>query len=136
MEGVKCSAAGCKVHDFLPFTCSLCANIFCSEHRSRFEHKCIEPKIIDNLSNDEIPPRSSEYSVMVRKIENRFQSEILGSTREHFCVSTSGIKADDSFKRTAEKVNNLRVISNSTRSSKEKIISEKTAQMLIKKRAQ
>ncbi|KAJ4823590.1 stress-associated protein [Turnera subulata] len=38
--GNHCSLQDCKQIDFLPFTCDLCSQVFCLEHRSYAEHSC------------------------------------------------------------------------------------------------
>ena len=40
--GTHCAEQTCHQLDFLPFTCDLCLNTFCGEHRSYKEHKCTE----------------------------------------------------------------------------------------------
>ncbi|XP_002127947.2 AN1-type zinc finger protein 1 [Ciona intestinalis] len=48
--GKHCSYDECSRLDFLPFTCDVCANIFCKDHESPIEHKCTklpEPVIVD-----------------------------------------------------------------------------------------
>lgn len=38
--GHHCKASGCKQLDFLPFTCELCSNRYCLDHRKPESHKC------------------------------------------------------------------------------------------------
>lgn len=38
--GAVCQAAGCKQHDFLPFTCPVCELVLCLEHRGVSSHAC------------------------------------------------------------------------------------------------
>ncbi|WCJ33473.1 zinc finger (C2H2 type AN1-like) family protein [Euphorbia peplus] len=38
--GKHCSKEDCKLIDFLPFTCDLCRQVFCLEHRSYGSHSC------------------------------------------------------------------------------------------------
>ena len=47
--GIHCAEQTCHQLDFLPFTCNLCHNTFCIEHRSYKEHKCTEAYRKDKL---------------------------------------------------------------------------------------
>lgn len=38
--GEHCSASDCNQLDFLPFTCDLCRQVFCLDHRSYSKHNC------------------------------------------------------------------------------------------------
>ncbi len=38
--GTRCSVSYCQQHDFLPFTCDACKQIFCLEHRQYIDHNC------------------------------------------------------------------------------------------------
>lgn len=40
LTGTHCSHPDCHMLDFLPFKCSGCNKAFCSDHRSRTQHKC------------------------------------------------------------------------------------------------
>lgn len=45
--GKHCSVEDCRQIDFLPFSCNLCHQVFCLEHRSYIEHGCPKAKSQD-----------------------------------------------------------------------------------------
>jgi len=98
-------------------------------------HKCVSEEISDCLLQGP-SAKSNEFSNLMSKIENRFESENFGTSREHFRVTSSEVKLDPNLTRTTEKISSLRDITSSTNSIKERNISRKTTEMLIKKKAQ
>ena len=54
--GRRCSVDGCRQHDYLPFTCSACDMVHCSEHRSVWAHECTGD-LSKIVTPDALPPR-------------------------------------------------------------------------------
>ncbi|KAK9767977.1 hypothetical protein K7432_001747 [Basidiobolus ranarum] len=71
--GTQCTFESCQQLDFLPFRCSLCKHIFCSEHRSIFQHNCA-------LAQDINTPVCKTCGLALENEENIDTDQIL---REH-----------------------------------------------------
>lgn len=53
--GERCSLPNCRRHDYLPFTCSKCNHVFCSEHGTPASHNCSSLKTTPTPSSSATP---------------------------------------------------------------------------------
>lgn len=140
MEGTQCSQSGCNCHDFLPFECLLCEEVYCLEHRSRFNHSCV---LFDSNPNKEeaedVPTPEEGFSVksMFAAVANRFMTtEPASSPKEHHRVQSSSVPANQKTSaKFNNKVNGLDNVAKNANSLKQKSIGDKTRQILIKSKA-
>lgn len=140
MQGFSCNFENCQVkNDFLPFTCQYCEQRFCSEHRSRPNHFCINS---NNSKNSESVFKGSSYTTyndLVNSAVNRFENETKtnGDSKTHINVRTveNSASADISNSSLAKKVEKLRQFENDNATEKTKNIANKTKQILIAKDA-
>ena len=138
MDGVKCTHIGCNCHDFLPFTCPLCEQVFCLQHRSRFSHN---PCAVSNMTlpkeifcDDVTAAAAKEAQNMLDSVESRFESTASAPSATHALnVRTAAIpeEAITSQKKIAT-LEKLKNIENKSSSATERKLSSKTRQILIK----
>ena len=141
MEGTKCAHIGCNCHDFLPFSCPLCVQSFCLEHRSRFSHN---PCAVTNLtlpaesfSAEVTAAAAKEAQDLIKSVESRFDNISDPSITTHSInVRTAeipdGLIQNDKSVATLDK---LRDIENKSSSSTQRKISCKTRMILIKSKS-
>ncbi len=135
MEGQLCAESGCSCSDFLPFECSLCGNMYCLEHRSRFSHTCTGLPV---EYERKIAAAASQPSVkdMMNNVENRFSNQAASGGKQHIQVKTSTkdtLPAINS--KTSGKISALGRVAEKSASSRERKISMKAKEMLIKSKA-
>ena len=138
MDGTKCTHIGCSCHDFLPFQCPLCNNVFCLQHRSRFSHN---PCAVANLA---LPPAafSSEVTAaaakaaqnMIDSVQARFDNTTDPVANVHVNhMKTSAVPESQVLSEKAiSTMDKLKDISNNSSSLSERKISCKTRNILIK----
>ena len=63
--GKLCDFATCDCKDFLPYKCSYCKNIFCTNHRSFTDHNCSRVMDLDIISIE--CPKCNKSLKMYRK---------------------------------------------------------------------
>ena len=138
MDGTKCTHIGCSCHDFLPFHCPLCNNVFCLQHRSRFSHN---PCAVANLA---LPPAafSSEVTAaaakaaqnMIDSVQARFDNTTDPVANVHVNhMKTSVVPESQVLSGKAiSTMDRLKDISNNSSSLSERKISCKTRNILIK----
>ena len=141
MEGTKCAHIGCNCHDFLPFSCPLCVQSFCLEHRSRFSHNpCAVANLTlpaESFSAEVTAAAAKEAQDLIKSVESRFDSiSDPSSTTHSINVRTAqipnGLISNDKSIATLDK---LRDIENKSSSSAERKISCKTRMILIKSKS-
>ena len=138
MEGIACTHIGCRCHDFLPFTCPLCDQVFCLDHRSRFAHN---PCAVKNLalpsaafSSEVTAAAAKEAKDIIDSIKSRFDNDATSSGAAHpshmktAAVPESNLLSD----KTAATIDKLREIEKKSSSSAERKISCKTRMILMK----
>lgn len=133
MEGQPCSEPGCTCNDFLPFECTLCQQVYCLEHRSRFVHTCSGVKTEAKVA----PTSSSHPSVkdMMRSVEHRFDNEEKVQAKQHHNVKTSMNNVHPTDQKFARKLNSLNNTAETAASNKQRKISMKAREMMIKTKA-
>lgn len=133
MEGSLCSESGCSCRDFLPFECSLCENVYCLEHRSRFSHTC-SGLVAEYERKTSLSPLPSVKEMMVN-VDNRFSNQKTSSGREHIQIKTSADSLQGVDQKIVKKVTALDTVAERTANSKQRKISLKAKEMLIKSKA-
>ena len=76
--GKLCHFETCDCKDFLPYKCSYCKNIFCTDHRSFTDHKCSHIMDLDVISIDcpkcnvtlKMFKKENEKSILKKHYEN------------------------------------------------------------------
>ena len=138
MDGTKCSHIGCSCHDFLPFQCPLCNNVFCLQHRSRFSHN---PCAVANLA---LPPAafSSEVTAaaakaaqnMIDSVQARFDNTTDPVANVHVNHMKTSVVPESQVlsEKAISTMDKLKDISNNSSSLSERKISCKTRNILIK----
>ena len=138
MEGIKCTHIGCSCHDFLPFHCPLCNNVFCLQHRSRFAHN---PCAVANLA---LPPAafSSEVTAaaakaaqnMIDSVQSRFDNttDPVANTHVNHMKTSAVPESQVLSDKAISTMDKLKDISNNSSSLSERKISCKTRNILIK----
>lgn len=132
MDGVQCDCYGCKVKDFLPFSCDKCHKTFCLEHRSVFAHSCEEiPPSRETGNTSHLKP----VREMFDEVSQRFVGEEQYSPKEHIAVQSSQVREDSGVTSVAQKINHLDAVAEHS-NAKQKSISSSTRNMLMKTRAE
>ena len=138
MDGTKCTHIGCSCHDFLPFHCPLCNNVFCLQHRSRFSHN---PCAVANLA---LPPAafSSEVTAaaakaaqnMIDSVQARFDNTTDPVANVHVNHMKTSVVPESQVlsEKAISTMDRLKDISNNSSSLSERKISCKTRNILIK----
>jgi hypothetical protein len=132
MEGRVCAEERCNCVDFLPFECSLCGKVYCLDHRSRFSHSCEAMAVIQPLVS---PVRYASVKEMMDAVERRHDGMKDGNRAEHFQIKSSAPEAPGNG-NFAKKLHALDRTAESTTSAKQRKISLKTREMMIKTKAQ
>lgn len=141
MDGTKCDHENCNVHDFLPFKCDKCDGSFCLSHRSWSEHSCRGLLEETNRNNKDITENESgniwtqSYQTIVGSIFGRHDGTDSSKPKEHFPIASSKLPLDETTEKAEVKMSRLDSISKSSSSTKERNISIKTKQMLMKSKA-
>lgn len=143
MEGVLCSQNGCNCRDFLPFTCKLCYQQYCLDHRSRFVHDCIS--ILESLNNtneeefQSLDKNENSVSFMMKSVERRFENETELNQNDK-----TNSKVHNHMKQSSKQLSNnannknidkLMKLKDLATSRKQYNIINKTRQMIIKTKA-
>lgn len=131
MEGQLCSEERCHCVDFLPFECSLCGNVYCLEHRSRFTHSCTGMSVVQPLVR---PTQYASVKEMMNAVEHRHDGETNGNHAVNHKVKSSAPEStsDSKFVR---KIQALGSAAENAASAKQRKINLKTREMLIKTKA-
>lgn len=135
MEGHLCSESGCSCSDFLPFECSLCGNMYCLEHRSRFSHTCagLPVEYEKKTAAATLQPSVKD---MMSSVENRFSSQATSGGKQHIQVKTSTKDTLPAINnKSSGKITALGRVAENSASSRERKISMKAKEMLIKSKA-
>lgn len=133
-EGRVCSVERCNCVDFLPFECSLCGEVYCLDHRSRFSHACSGV----NLPAPVVPvSQSSGPSVkdIMKGVETRFDGVKNGNHKEHYNIKSSTDTLPPIDEKFTKKLHTLDHIAEHSKNQKQRKISLKAREMLIKKNA-
>jgi hypothetical protein len=135
MEGRRCSHSDCQTSDFLPFLCEYCHQEYCLEHRSRFIHNCIDCGDQQQSNNTSATGSSQSVRQIFSDVEHRFDNEPKYDTSDHFNIKSSQREVDEYTAGTAFKIEKLDSTIDSTNSTKNRNIANKTKQILFKNRA-
>jgi hypothetical protein len=143
MEGTKCCQSGCSVHDFLPFECPKCEQVYCLEHRSRFVHDCHPVKAQEEQQVEADKPSektSSDFSVkkLLQSVTDRFKpstSPPAAAASHHQIHSSKQTSKSEETLKFENKLQKLEASAAATTNEKTKRINAQTRQMLVKSKA-
>ena len=139
MEGVRCEQKGCGQHDFLPFTCSKCNKKYCLGHISPCHHDCIDTPQ-EAIKNDtaNAPTIFQSIQSYIQGAWQNFDKPSPGSddsVKSHYNIRSSKPPTDATNADTEKKLQKLEKVANESSSEKQKSISMKTKQILLKRHA-
>lgn len=135
MEGQLCAESGCSCNDFLPFECSLCGNMYCLEHRSRFSHTCagLPAEYERKTATAALQPSVKD---MMSSVENRFSNQTTSGGKQHVQVKSSTKDTLPAIhSKSSGKISALGRVADKSANSRERKISMKAKEMLIKSKA-